>query len=167
MARTRISRSRCPHGRLGLNLLHLRGDFLHVAAERLLFVLLLQQIAAGPGNLAGRLGIGRRVLDLQPGHHDHDNHDADDAGHDIEERIGIDGFFLFDGVCHSYSVIIPPTQGRWGHSILHPSVRHPSSSSLILIPHPSSSHCFLSITSPLPSSERVRSSMRGSAPGTT
>ena len=151
------------HDRLGLDLLRLRRDLVDVTANRLLFLLFQDQVVAGPSNLAGGQGLKRRVLDLQAGHHDHDNHDADDAGHDIEERIGIDGFFLFDVARHSWSVIVPPTRGRRGHSlVLHPSSLIPFPLSLIL-----HSYCFLSMTSPLPSRERARSDIRVSAPGTT
>ena len=58
--------------------------------------------ATGPADAAS---IGA-FLDPQPDHQHHDNHDAHDARHDVEKRIGVDGFgFRLRGPWHGYGFL--------------------------------------------------------------
>ena len=84
-------------GRLGLHRGHFFFQGLDLAVKGTFVGHFLGQIAGRTGDLARQSGLRRRVLDPQARHHDHDDHDAHDARHDIEERVGVDGFFVFGG----------------------------------------------------------------------
>ena len=76
-----------------LDVLDFAGQLQHVAAQRLLGGQVLFQIrfSTAPPRCSNG-GIDRGVLDPHADHQHHDDQDADHAGHDVEERIGVDRF---------------------------------------------------------------------------